>query len=132
MDSTSPTSHREASVSTSSEELKLWQVVGGFLLSALGGAATAGWVARGMLEKMQQRLQKCELDNESLKNAQAVCKANLANEMTKVVELAIANHTIQSMEQFTALRKEIVNLATVFDRRKDELVPTPHGERRDQ
>jgi hypothetical protein len=119
-------------MSTPTEDWKFWQWIGGMFMSALAGAATSGWIARGMIEELKQRLAVCETNYTNLKQKQDACQTTLKEEISQIVELAIANHTIASGERLEEIHQAIKSLATAYDRRQSDTIPTPHGERRDQ
>lgn len=118
----------------------LWKWVVGLIGSMLSGAAVGGWIARGMMEAIQQRVSVLERD-------QARCQATLKEDIGAIVKNAIDQHALHSSDHLQAIRTELAVLValhgetqkdvqSIFERmdrrRLDFSSPTPHGERRDQ
>ena len=118
----------------------LWKWVVGLAGSMLSGAAVGGWIARGMMESIQQRVTLLE-------HKQAQCQATLKEDIAAIVKGAIDQHALNSSTHLQAIRTELAVLVAlhgetqkdveaIFERmdrrRQDYSSPTPHGERRDQ
>lgn len=118
----------------------LWKWVLGLIGSMLSGAAVGGWIARGMMESIQQRVTLLE-------HKQAQCQATLKEDIATIVKGAIDQHALRSSDHLQAIRTDLAVLVAlhgetqkdveaIFERmdrrRQDFSTPTPHGERRDQ
>ncbi len=118
----------------------LWKWVVGLAGSMLSGAAVGGWIARGMMESIQQRVTLLE-------HKQSQCQATLKEDIAAIVKGAIDQHALRSSDHLQAIRTDLAVLVAlhgetqkdvqaIFERmdrrRQDFSNPTPHGERRDQ
>lgn len=118
----------------------LWKWVVGLLGSMLSGAAVGGWIARGMMESIQQRVSTLERD-------QSRCQATLKEDIRSIVQQAVDQQAMRNADHLQAIRTELAVLVALhgetqkdvqsiferMDRRRTEYsAPTPHGERRDQ
>lgn len=127
-------------MSDPTNDWNLWKWVLGLLGSMLSGAAVGGWIARGMLESIQQRVTTLERD-------QTKCQATLKDDIRSIVSAAISQQAICNSEHLQAIRTELAVLValhgetqkdvqSIFERldrrRADYHTPTPHGERREQ
>lgn len=117
----------------------LWKWAIGLLGSMLSGAAVGGWVARGLLEELKHRVELLERD-------QKRCQATLKEDFRAIVQSAVDHQSICYTEHLQAIRTELAVMTALhgetqkdvqalferLDRRRQEFVPNPHGERRDQ
>jgi hypothetical protein len=118
----------------------LWKWVVGLIGSMLSGAAVGGWIARGMMESIQQRVATLERD-------QSRCQATLKEGIRSIVQQAVDQQDMRNANHLQAIRTELAVLValhgetqkdvqSIFERmdsrRQDFSSPTPHGERRDQ
>ena len=98
---------------------------GGAVLSMLSGAAVGGWVARGLVAGLEQRLKLVE-------TSQTQCKATLKEDIKEIVNTAINEHALNSAATLESIRTQLAVILDRMDRRKEDTHPTPHGERRCQ
>ena len=117
----------------------VWKWIVGLIGSMLSGAAVGGWIARGMLESIVQRVAVLERD-------QSRCQATLKGDIKHIVQQAVDQHAMRSADHLQAIRTELAVLVALhgetqkdvqalferMDRRRQEFIPTPRGERRDQ
>lgn len=116
----------------------LWKLAVGLICSMLSGAAVGGWIARGMMESIQQRVSILERD-------QTRCQATLKEDIRSIVQSAIDQQAMRNADHLQAIRTELAVLVALhgetqkdvqsiferMDRRRVEVSgPTPHGERR--
>lgn len=102
-----------------------WKWVGGGIVSMLSGAAVGGWVARGVFASLQERLVKVELKQDA-------CQAALQETISSAVKSAITDHALQSAAALEEIRTSLAVIIDRTERRKEDVYPAPHGERRDQ
>lgn len=105
-------------------DVSLWKLLGGAFLSMLSGAAVGGWVARGLVANIEQRLKLVE-------TAQSQCKASLKEDIREIVDTAINQHALSSAATLESIRTQLAVILDRMDRRKEEKQPQC-GERRDQ
>jgi type II secretory pathway component GspD/PulD (secretin) len=105
----------------------------------LGGSMLGGWVGRGMVEEVKQRLVVVETD-------QRKCQESIKEDIKSIVQQAIDRQSLTHVEQLGAIRTELAVISALhgetqadvkalferFERRKNEVVLPPTGERRDQ
>ena len=107
-------------------DVSFWKWAGGALLSMLSGAAVGGWVARGLVANLEQRLKLVE-------TAQTQCKASLKDDIREIVNTAINEHALSSAATLESIRTQLAVILDRMDRRKEDARhPLIHGERRDQ
>ena len=112
-------------MSDPSGDWNMWKWVLGLFGSMLSGAAVGGWVARGVFSALQERLVKVELKQDA-------CQAGLQDVISKAVKSAITEHALQSASALEEIRTSLAIIIDRTERRKEDVYPAPHGERRDQ
>lgn len=126
-------------MSATGEDWGLWRWAVGLAGSMLSGAAVGGWIARGMIESLVQRVTTLERD-------QSRCQATLKEDIRAIVQQAIDHQSMRNADHLQAIRTELAVLVALhgetqkdvqalfdrLDRRQHETTPPPRGERRDQ
>lgn len=130
----------------SNEEWQLWKWVLGLVGSMLSGAAVGGWVGRGLVEAVKQRVSTLEQKVSFIEIEQNKCQSTLKNDIKDIVQQAIDRQAIARAEQMGEIRTELAVITALhaetqkdvkalfsrLDRRKHEVVLPQSGERRDQ
>jgi len=121
------------------EEISWWREVLGAICAALIAVATWSFIAGRKSREFEQQL-------ESLKSAQEQIVADLRKEILTVVQQSMSTAALQQLEQTGEIRTNIAviqaligemqeDIKAIFERlerRKIEVYPPPHGERREQ
>ena len=118
---------------------ELWRWWLGVLGSIVGVTSLAGWIARGKIEEIVR-------EHELIKYQQKQCQASIKDDISAIVQKAVDAQSMRYAEQLSAIRTELAvitalhgetqaDVKSIFerlDRRKQEIVPPPRGERRGQ
>ncbi|ADW16368.1 hypothetical protein Despr_0179 [Desulfobulbus propionicus DSM 2032] len=121
------------------EEISWWREVLGAISAALIAVATWSFIAGRKSREFEQQL-------ESLKSTQEQIVADLRKEILTVVQQSMSTAALQQLEQAGEIRTNIAviqaligemqeDIKAIFERlerRKIEIYPPPHGERREQ
>ena len=129
-----------------SEDWQLWKLIIGAIWSALSGAAVGGWVGRGMVEDVRQKVALSAQRIDALEAEQSKCQSMLKEEIREIVQQVVDRQALARAEQMGEIRTELAVITALhgetqqdvkaifarLDRRKSEMVINHTGERRDQ